>query len=368
MTIRESFEAAVLKELNRCRDNSGKSAEKSLKEQNNVKQMVVSGAKGSFINVSQMTACVGQQNVEGARIPYGFKYRTLPHFSKDDHTPEARGFVENSYLRGLTPQEFFFHAMGGREGLIDTAVKTAETGYIQRRLVKALEDLMAKYDGTVRDASGSIVQFCYGEDGMDGARVERQKLRIMHMDDKELARRYKISITGGLYELKQGILENKIYMEISQSPEIQGIFNNEYRQLINDRNNLRYEIFAGSKDNQYPLPVNVTRVIQNAQTTFKLDKNAPSNLHPQEIHDGVKELLAKMVVVRGDDALSVEAQKNATLLFQIHIRSTLSIRRVLEEFRLNIEAFQWVLGEIETVCASGLLIFLAFQSGYCPSC
>lgn len=133
--------------------------------------MVVSGAKGSFINVSQMTACVGQQNVEGARIPFGFKYRTLPHFSKDDHTPEARGFVENSYLRGLTPQEFFFHAMGGREGLIDTAVKTAETGYIQRRLVKALEDLMSKYDGTVRDSTGSIVQFCYGEDGMDGAKV-----------------------------------------------------------------------------------------------------------------------------------------------------------------------------------------------------
>lgn len=118
-----------------------------------------------------MTACVGQQNVEGARIPFGFKYRTLPHFSKDDHTPEARGFVENSYLRGLTPQEFFFHAMGGREGLIDTAVKTAETGYIQRRLVKALEDLMSKYDGTVRDSTGSIVQFCYGEDGMDGAKV-----------------------------------------------------------------------------------------------------------------------------------------------------------------------------------------------------
>jgi DNA-directed RNA polymerase II subunit RPB1 len=118
MTIRESFENKVNKELNTARDSAGRSAEKSLSEDNNVKQMVIAGSKGSFINISQMTACVGQQNVEGKRIPFGFKFRTLPHFTKDDHSPESRGFVENSYLRGLTPQEFFFHAMGGREGKI----------------------------------------------------------------------------------------------------------------------------------------------------------------------------------------------------------------------------------------------------------
>lgn len=79
-------------------------------------------------SICQVIAVVGQQNVEGKRIPFGFKHRTLPHFIKDDYGPESRGFVENSYLAGLTPTEFFFHAMGGREGLIDTAVKTAETG------------------------------------------------------------------------------------------------------------------------------------------------------------------------------------------------------------------------------------------------
>ena len=88
--------------------------------------------------------------MEGKRIPFGFNKRSLPHFSKDDFGPESKGFVSNCYLDGLTPHEFFFHAMGGREGIIDTAVKTAETGYIQRRLIKALEDVMAKYDGTVR--------------------------------------------------------------------------------------------------------------------------------------------------------------------------------------------------------------------------
>ena len=131
MTIRESFESQVERELNLARDHSGQYAQKNLKEDNNVKQMVVAGSRGSFINISQMSVCVGQQSVEGKRIPFGFKHRTLPHFTKDDFSPEARGFVENSYLRGLTQE--FFRAMAGREGLIDTAVKTTEACYIRCR-------------------------------------------------------------------------------------------------------------------------------------------------------------------------------------------------------------------------------------------
>jgi DNA-directed RNA polymerase II subunit RPB1 len=155
-TMIETFEGRVNTVLNAARDNAGKKAQGSISEANNVKETVTSGSKGSFINISQIIACVGQQNVEGARCPYGFKDRTLPHFSKDDLSPESRGFVTNSYLKGLTPQEFFFHAMGGREGLIDTAVKTAETGYIQRRLVKSMEDIMVKYDGTIRNSLGEV--------------------------------------------------------------------------------------------------------------------------------------------------------------------------------------------------------------------
>ena len=113
--------------------------------------MVSAGSKGTNINISQIMGCVGQQNVEGKRIPFGFRNRSLPHFSKFDYGPESKGFVRSNYMCGLQPAEFYFHAMGGREGLIDTAVKTSETGYIQRRLVKALEDIIVKYDGTVRN-------------------------------------------------------------------------------------------------------------------------------------------------------------------------------------------------------------------------
>ena len=115
-TLRQTFENQVNRILNDARDKTGASAQKSLSEFNNFKSMVVSGAKGSKINISQVIACVGQQNVEGKRIPFGFRKRTLPHFIKDDYGPESRGFVENSYLAGLTPSEFFFHSMGGREG------------------------------------------------------------------------------------------------------------------------------------------------------------------------------------------------------------------------------------------------------------
>ena len=134
--------------------------------------MVSSGSKGSPLNVAQMISCLGQQNVDGKRIPYGFVDRTLPHFSKYDDSPEARGFVEHSFIKGLTPQEFFFHAMGGREGLIDTAVKTSETGYIQRKLIKAMEDLKINYDLSVKNSYGKIIQFLYGDDGYNYSKIE----------------------------------------------------------------------------------------------------------------------------------------------------------------------------------------------------
>ncbi|KAJ3088162.1 DNA-directed RNA polymerase II subunit rpb1 [Quaeritorhiza haematococci] len=348
MTIRESFEAEVRKQLNRARDMAGKRAQVSLKESNNVKAMVVSGSKGSYINVSQMTACVGQQNVEGARIPFGFKYRTLPHFTKDDHSPESRGFVENSYLRGLTPQEFFFHAMGGREGLIDTAVKTAETGYIQRRLVKALEDVQVRYDGTVRDATGSIVQFLYGEDNMDGAKVEKQKIRLMHMSDRELEKTYRVDLTSktGL-AFKERCLEYRIMEDLMLNPDTQTLLDEEYKLLLRDRDTLRKQIFRDTRDNDWPVPVNVWRIIWNAQNTFHIDTRKPTDLHPIQVIEGVRMLLENLIVVRGSDQLSIEAQKNGTLLFAIYVRSMLATKRVIEEYRLSTQAFEWVLGEIE---------------------
>jgi DNA-directed RNA polymerase III subunit RPC1 len=127
---------------------------------------------GSVINVSQMVACVGQQIIAGHRVPDGFQDRSLPHFPKKSKEPPSKGFVRNSFFSGLRATEFLFHAISGREGLVDTAVKTAETGYMQRRLMKALEDLTTQYDLSVRNSTGGVVQFRYGDDGLDPACLE----------------------------------------------------------------------------------------------------------------------------------------------------------------------------------------------------
>lgn len=354
-TMIESFEQLVNKVLNTARDHAGKSAQSSLDETNSVKAMVSAGSKGSFINISQIIACVGQQNVEGKRIPYGFKKRTLPHFSKDDIGSESRGFVENSYLRGLSPQEFFFHAMGGREGLIDTACKTAETGYIQRRLVKAMETVMARYDGTLRTSGGQVVQFLYGEDGMDAVWIERQNFDSLTLTKTEFEKRYMFDTSDPDFgHDDQGIpfLEPDVLDDCRREPEVQLMMDRELETLREDQAMLRIvmknrEPGRESDESSYA-PGNIRRVIHNAIRQFRIDKGKPSDLHPRDLIQTVNALLDRLVVVVGDDPLSLEAQSNATTLYRILIRSMLASKRVLSEFRLNKAALDWVVGEIET--------------------
>uniref|UniRef100_A0AAQ6A6A6 DNA-directed RNA polymerase subunit n=1 Tax=Amphiprion ocellaris TaxID=80972 RepID=A0AAQ6A6A6_AMPOC len=171
-TAEETLEALILRELSVIRDRAGSACLRELDKSNSPLIMALCGSKGSFINISQMIACVGQQAISGSRVPDGFENRSLPHFEKHSKLPAAKGFVADSFYSGLTPTEFFFHTMAGREGLVDTAVKTAETGYMQRRLVKSLEDLCSQYDLTVRSSTGDIIQFIYGGDGLDPAAME----------------------------------------------------------------------------------------------------------------------------------------------------------------------------------------------------
>lgn len=134
---------------------------------NNLQLMVQSGAKGSTVNTIQISCCLGQIELEGKRPPMMISGRTLPSFPPFDTLPKAGGFIASRFMTGIQPQEFFFHCMAGREGLIDTAVKTSRSGYLQRCLVKHLESLIVNYDMTVRDSNGSIVQYLYGEDGLE---------------------------------------------------------------------------------------------------------------------------------------------------------------------------------------------------------
>lgn len=169
-SLEETLEMEIMRVTGRARDMAGEIAGEHLGLENSAVIMSRSGARGSMLNLSQMSGCVGQQAVRGERIHRGYQFRTLPHFKKHDLGAEAKGFVASSYKKGLNPTEYFFHSMGGREGLVDTAVRTSRSGYMQRRLINALEDIKVENDGTVRQAGGQIIQFVYGEDGVDPTR------------------------------------------------------------------------------------------------------------------------------------------------------------------------------------------------------
>ncbi len=172
LSAEEALELYVVNELSRARDRAGRTADRAFPDENSGVIMASTGARGSTLNIGQMTAALGQQSIRGKRIQKGYHNRALSHFKPKDTNPDAKGFVKSNYRDGLSPLEFFFHAMGGREGLVDTAVRTQQSGYMQRRLINALEHLKIEYDQTVRDPHGNIVQYVYGEDGIDPAKSD----------------------------------------------------------------------------------------------------------------------------------------------------------------------------------------------------
>ncbi len=167
-----TLEGKEIKALNDVRTRLSTFLAGELSIRNSPMVMATSGSKGSTVNVAQMVVTLGQQDIEGKRIANGFQDRTLPHFAKHGRSPQSKGFVSNSFFSGLNPSEFVFHAVGGRVGLVDTAVKTAETGYMSRRLMKSLEDLSVGYDEFVRNSALNVVQFRFGGDELDPVDME----------------------------------------------------------------------------------------------------------------------------------------------------------------------------------------------------
>lgn len=190
-SVEESLETYIMGILGETRDKTGEVAGSYLGMDNHAVVMARSGARGSLLNLTQMCGSVGQQAVRGARVKRGFVNRVTSHFKKNELTPEAHGFVNSSFKSGLTPTEYFFHSMGGREGLVDTAIRTARSGYLQRRLINALQDLVVHNDLSTRDASGNIVQFKYGEDGVDVSKTYEGSLRLYEkIQEKPIAQEF----------------------------------------------------------------------------------------------------------------------------------------------------------------------------------
>jgi DNA-directed RNA polymerase II subunit RPB1 len=290
-----AFELNVNNVLNKATEQAGKIGRKSLSKNNRFLMIVNSGSKGSLINISQMISCLGQQNVDGKRIPYGFDDRTLPHYSRFDDSPNARGFIENSYITGITAPELFFHAMGGRIGLIDTAVKTSQTGYIQRRLIKGLEDIKVEYDMTVRNNRGKIIQFTYGDDGFDPTKTENQVFPLVGMSIEDIYLYYDIvgvnEQHGNLIEIyskgtikrissqrKDAIAKCKEYIDIMISR----------RDIIIDK------VFNNKNENEVKIAVSFVNTITNIQGQLDLNMNSSVDITPLEAFDMITEYFQKL--------------------------------------------------------------------------
>jgi len=196
-TLVQTLEQRIRAVLAEARDSAGEVAGEHLGLENSAVIMAQTGARGSGLNLSQMAAVVGQQAVRGERISRGYVGRTLPHFERGDLGARARGFVTSSYKSGLDPIEYWFHAAGGREGLVDTAVRTSTSGYMQRRLMTALQDLKVESDGTVRTAPGRIVQFRFGDDGVDPSKSDHGRSVNIDMAIEKVVGKSKAVEGGG---------------------------------------------------------------------------------------------------------------------------------------------------------------------------
>jgi len=287
-TDEEEFETQINNILNQASSESGKIGLNSLSKDNRFVIMVKSGSKGSDLNISQMISCLGQQNVDGKRIPYGFEDRTLPHFTKYDDSPSARGFVENSFISGLTPEELFFHAMGGRVGLIDTAVKTSQTGYIQRRLVKGLEDIKVEYDMTVRNNKRKIIQFAYGEDGFDTVKIENQALPLMKMSLEEIYAHFQAPSDDSK---KSADVFTTSYTNAAKS-RLSGQHDDLMKRskdmidfILSSRQHIAENVFKKKDNHSVHLPVAFSYIISNVQGQQMINAKSLVDITPLEAYN-----------------------------------------------------------------------------------
>jgi DNA-directed RNA polymerase II subunit RPB1 len=244
---------------------------KSMSKDNRIVQMVDSGSKGGEHNITQMVALLGQQLIEGRRVQYTLQDRTLPHFSRYDDGVESRGFVQHSFVDGLMPAEFFYHAQAGREGLIDTAVKTSDTGYIQRRLMKSMEDQHVEHDGTVRNVTGSVIQFVYGEDGMDTVAVESQECKLALMTLENIYRDYALTPDDVNPFLKDSV---------SETPDM-------VEELIADRELFVRSVFRYRKNDTVLAPVHLKRLV----TKYENPYSTKTDLTPAYVISGLNRIM-----------------------------------------------------------------------------
>lgn len=321
---RNDVEPRVLTMVSDVIHKTGRLTQGHMDYSNRVFCMATAGSKGTPINISQTTACVGQQSLNGARIRAPKGMRTLPRYTMGEDSAPSRGLVENSYITGLTPAEFFLHAMGGREGLVDTAVKTSYTGYIQRRLLKAMEAMQVQQDGTIRNAEGYIVDFAYGADGIDAQYLESYTLSFVLYDNAEMFEHFQIRPDDCQPHWAAG-------WEAVNRRELKALFRLRARCRQDSYSPLD-RIFT----HKILIPVHISRALQNVRC--QLSPDSPW-VEPTTLFSQVEELLARIrKTVRG---------RHDILHYEAAIRTTLCSKQVCVKSRWSVIQLEAVISLLE---------------------
>jgi len=309
-------------------------------EKSRFEPMIKSGSKGKKKNITQMKGFLGQQIVNGKRTNTGYTNRTLPHFHKYSEDISTRGFVRSSLSKGLHPFEFFFHAGGGREGLIEQALQTGQTGYIQRQMVKTLEDMTIKWSHTVNDAQNNIVQFSYGDDNATGESIQEINIRNIFCSYDQLDLKYNLLSNASKEHLKISI-EPQI---IKQIPQDTKLFEKYFEQFIEMRNELIDDIINTEKEcnqsNMFKVyhSINIDEKLQIIINKYKLSKTNKTDLDPTTILISYKELFERC---------SISQFFECDYLFKFLVYAKAGPKQLICEHRLTREAFKEFLLNLE---------------------
>ena len=312
-----------------------------------------SGARGSATNIAQISGVIGLLILNGSRINKSIENRSMIYFHKDDDTPEARGFIKNSFLKGLEGHELFINASAGRESLIDTAIKTAQTGYIQRQLIKGLEDLSIKYDHTNRNAKGIIIQTIYGESGINQATQTELLLKIILMDNETIEQNFGFDQKelDKLAKTKfKSIYKDK---EIKTSYEAIAEFNDRYIQKLkkyrDDLRNIQTNALLNYKiiEEKYVLPVNLFRIIQDYTHHREC-----LELSPMEIIQAIETFLTDydnrlITSLKPGDKYMIKDDRCMKYLLEIALNEYLAPKKCIFEYGLTKSEFIRMMEEIK---------------------
>ena len=312
----------------------------NMNEDNNFIRAVYSGSKGKEVNIQQIMGVVGQQDIWGSRIPNNLTDRTLPHFPRHDVGPRAKGFIEHSFFEGMDPDETYFNAFSGRMGVIDTAIKTADSGYISRKFIKATEDIVTEYDGTVRNGGEMVLQFSYGHDKYDPVKVEKVPIKLIEYNNEDMVNYYQHDIEDKNYWL--GFMTEEAVNNMMGSEGYKEKLEEEYKFIMDGREQLRNKFCKEcdfvAKAKTF-VPINLFRLIPIVKEDLNIKTYSLSDMSPMYVIEKVKEFY--------DEISRFSKENDPLVVHKITYSSFLNSKSILKKHRLNKVAFDFMMEKMK---------------------